>query len=485
MRHHLRYINDETSNLAINYKIDEILSYVVKAKKETDKMKEYEERYELKVYSEDNLHQDYSVALALAPANPNMNITVTYTPTNTHLSNVLGCAHTHFTVQQNASHPATQPFNIPSNQGSSTTNVLLRHFSPHSWDTEIIRHFSDHTRSNKFIHFLPPELQIQQDAQGGTVCHALGSLRGHLSSAELKYCITELVSCVCLRDCMVCQDSFGNTPLHCIVEAQNSNIDIILDSILKHAPSVAEGLEIRNRDNLTPLDLAFEKKLWGPARVLAEHQIETGTSPTFLQEYFFKAMREQGGIDFLPHLLDLWEHYCPLRNLNFGVDTTGRTPWWYLVHSNDVSVMCRTLQALKDHSVDLTSLQTHTETGTTLVEEAVEKNRVLFMAFRKVAAWGYNDTDQDTDQDTVDQDVLGSSGALSRASSCSTITDPASSDQSESQATQLEPDTKSCNGAIDIQDSSTSDEESDSEPRKAAPQSKGVHRQKRRIYRKS
>jgi len=86
------------------------------------------------------------------------------------------------------------------------------------------------------------------------------------------------------------------------------------------------------------------------SKQLAEHQLKTGAAnpPEFLQSYFFRALKEQGGVDFLPHLLDLWKCYCPDLDLNFGVDTTGRTPWWYLVNSNDVSVMSRVLQALKN-----------------------------------------------------------------------------------------------------------------------------------------
>jgi len=443
---------------AICCEIEQIFSCIVKAKKEADQMNKYKVKeydfyhsitsnihYELIVYSDYNRQQD-DLGTADTSVAPHPN--------------------TLFRELQKELQPAIESFDreyFPSPQDSISPHCFSPRksgsFSPRSWDAEILQHSSDLTALNKFIQSLPPELRIQQDAQNRTICHALGSLSGHLSFAELEF-LPELISRVCPRECMVCQDSFGNTPLHCIVEALNSNIDGILESILKHAPAVAEGLGIRNRDNLTPLDLAFEKKLWVPARVLAEHQIETGTNCAFLQDYFFKAMREQGGVDFLPHLLDICECYCPSHDhgLNFDTDTTGRTPWWYLVNSNDVSVMCRTLQALKDHSVDLTSLQTHTETGTTLVEEAVEKNRVLFMAFRKVAGWDHNDTDQDTaDQDISDQDVNSDSGrALSPGSSCSSITDSTYIAWSESENNiQLGPDRSSV--------SSTSDEESDSE----------------------
>lgn len=90
------------------------------------------------------------------------------------------------------------------------------------------------------------------------------------------------------------------------------------------------------------------------------------------------------------------------------------------------------------------------------------------MTFQKVAGWGHNDTHQDTaGRDIADQDTKttsGSSRALSRVSSCSSIiTDATASDQSESESNvHLQPD-MSCNGAVDIQDLSvlpTSDEES-------------------------
>ena len=308
------------------------------------------------------------------------------------------------------------------------------------------------------------------DAQGRTICHALGSLPDDPSSAT---CLPELLSFADLRDCMACQDSFGNTPLHCIVEAQNGNT---IQSVLGLVPAVAEGLMIMNRDNLTPLDLAFERKLWVPARVLAEHQIKTEKSCAFLKSYFFKAMREQGGVDFLPHLLDIWEQHYPDLDLNFDTDTTGRTPWWYLVNSNDVSVMCRTLQALRNHSFDLTSLRTHTDSEITLLEEAVEMNRVLFMTSQKVAGWYHSDIDKDAANQNQDTKT-GSSKALSRVSSCSSITDPTSSNQSESESNVLE----HClihQAEGDQSVLSTSDDESYSE---TALQSKCVYKQKRKI----
>lgn len=361
--------------------------------------------------------------------------------------------------------------NTPSSHSSLSEPCLI------SWDAEI-KYGGDFASLSDFIIKSGPEMLTRQDAQGRTICHALVSVHGCLASA--KY-LLDLLSHDGLQDCMACKDSFGNTPLHCIVEAQNSNT---IKSVLRHIPAISEGLVIRNKDNSTPLDLAFEKKLWGPAQVLAEHQIKGETNCAFLQDYFFKALREQGGVDFLPYLLDLWKDYYPHLDLNFGVDTTGRTPWWYLVNSNDVSVMSRVLQALKNHSIDLTSLRTHIDTETTLIEEAVEKNRVLFVIFRKVIGWCHGDTDLDAaDQDIADQDVKttsGSSRALSRVSSCSSIiTDATTSDQSESESNiHLQPD-MSCNTAVDIQDLSvlpTSDEESHSE---SAPQSKYVPRWKK------
>ena len=342
-----------------------------------------------------------------------------------------------------------------------------------SWDEEIEQFSDDIAGLNEFIQSSSSEVLTQIDAQGRTICHALGSLRGHHSSAKD---LPELLSQACLRDCMTCRDSFGNTPLHCIVEAQNSNT---LESVLRLVPDVAEGLRITNRDNSTPLDVAFEKKLWVPARVLAEHRIKTGENHAFLQDYFFKAMREQGGVDFLAVLLDLWVHYYPQFNLNFGVDATGRTPWWYLVNSNDVSVMCRALQALRNHSVDFASLQTHTDAETTLVQQAVETNRLLFMIFQKVSGWGHSDTDQDTaDRDLADQDMettLGSSRALSQVSSCCSVTDSTSSDLSESESNIQPQHDMSCKDVHSPPVLLTSDQESVSE---TALRLKSGHKQK-------
>lgn len=213
----------------------------------------------------------------------------------------------------------------PSSHSSFSEPCLI------SWDAEI-KYGGDFASLSDFIKSCP-EMLTQQDAQGRTICHALVSVQGRLASA--KY-LLDLLSHDSLRDCMACKDSFGNTPLHCIVEAQNSNT---IRSVLRHIPAIAEV--IRNRDNSTPLDLALRR--------------------------------------------------------NFG----------------------------NQHSVDLTSLQTHTDTETALLEEAVEKNRLLFMTFQKVAGWGHNDTHQDTaGRDIADQDMKttsGSSRALSRVSSCSSI----------------------------------------------------------------
>ena len=148
-------------------------------------------------------------------------------------------------------------------------------------------------------------------------------------------------------------------------------------------------------DDLTPLELAFEKKLWLPAHALAEHQIKHETSPVLLQECFFRAMREQGGVDFLPHLLDLRKRYFPDLNLNFSADTGGRTPWWYLLNSNDPNVMLRALQTLKTHSINPMQLLTHTERQTKLVEEAADKNKLLLATIQMVADQHHSSEDQD------------------------------------------------------------------------------------------
>ena len=53
------------------------------------------------------------------------------------------------------------------------------------------------------------------------------------------------------------QDSFGNTPLHSVVEAQAQDVDVEL--VLKSVQGAAECLEAKNEDDLTPLNLAFQK----------------------------------------------------------------------------------------------------------------------------------------------------------------------------------------------------------------------------------
>ena len=209
------------------------------------------------------------------------------------------------------------------------------------------------------------------------------------------------------------QDSTGNTALHSVIETQE---DVDVGFVLKSVQSAAECLEVKNEDELTPLNLAFQKKLWAQAHVLAERQIQTRRDCVLLQEYFFRAMREQGGVDFLPHLLDLQERYFPDLDLNFSTYGRGHTPWWYLANSNDVSVMCRALQTLKNHSVDLMHLLTHTEKQTRLVEEAAEKNRLLFRTIQKVVGNG-------VDQDNADGDEMSShfGESLSQITSCSSF----------------------------------------------------------------
>lgn len=236
------------------------------------------------------------------------------------------------------------------------------------------------------------------------------------SSPHVSYTLhSTRFSLVTLLQRVVWEDT---SALHSLIEAQITNIHII-KCILRFVPP--QCLEIKNEDELTPLELAFQKKLWMSARALAEHQIKANAaSSAFLQEFFFKAMREQGGVDFLPHLLDLRERYFPNLDLNFSADTGGRTPWWYLVNSNDVSVMCRTLQTLKEHSVDLMQLLTDTERQTRLVEEAADKNRLLFIAIQKVAGWHYSSGDQDV----TDEDETCFNDMLLQVMSCSSISFP-------------------------------------------------------------
>ena len=299
--------------------------------------------------------------------------------------------------------------------------------SLHSWDAEIQQHSSNLASLSRFIQSLSPEMLTMKDAQSRTICHALGGLCGQLSSGDINH-LPELISRVCLPECMIWQDASGNTPLHCVIEAQNTQN---VDAILRFVPNLPEGLVLKNEDNLTPLDLAFEKKLWVPARALAERQIKAGAGCVLLQDYFLRAMKEQGGVEFLPHLLDLRERYFPDLDLNFSADGRGRTPWWYLANSNDVSVMCRALQTMKRHSIDPMQLLTHTERQTRLVEEAADKNRLLLTMIQKVAGWHHSSGDQDTaDGDETNSDVTG---VLSRATSCSSLSITSFFSQPESQ----------------------------------------------------
>ena len=105
-------------------------------------------------------------------------------------------------------------------------------------------------------------------------------------------------------------------------------------------------------------------------------------------------MKEQGGVDFLPYLLNLQKKYFPDLDLNFSSEAGGRTPWWYLANSNDVSVMCRALQTLKDHSIDPMQLLTHTTRQTKLVEEAAD-NRLLFKAIQMVTGSQHSEPDSE------------------------------------------------------------------------------------------
>ena len=257
----------------------------------------------------------------------------------------------------------------PINEEYQHVELEHRSLAPHS-------RFQQDFSLKEAIKSLSLEVTTQMDAQNSTTYRAL---YGHLPSSEIDS----------LPQFMSFRDAFGNTLLHLAIEAQNYNA---VPSILIFAPP--ECLEVRNEDGLTPLELAFEKKLWELAHDLAEHQIKHGAGHMFLQDYFYKAMREQGGVDFLPHLLDLWKRYFPDFDLNFSADGSGRTPWWYLANSNDVSVMCRALQTLKDHSIDLTQLLTHTTRRTKLVEEAAN-NRSLFKAIQMVAGWQHSEADSE------------------------------------------------------------------------------------------
>ena len=284
---------------------------------------------------------------------------------------------------------------------------------PQLWVAEVRRNSSNFASLKTFIQSLPVEVLVLKDAvEGKTLCHALvGLVGGQFSSTDIIY-LLELLGKEFLQQCMVCQDLSWNTPLHCAVEAGTHELVMFF---LRFA--TCESVMIMNNDSLTALELSYEKKLWSITQLLIEHQIETGASCAveLLQEYFFKVMKEQGGTEIFPQLLGLREHYCPNLDLNFSGSKSNRTPWWYLANSKDACDMKRVLQALKDHSIDFTSLKIRAKHERNIVEEAEEKNRMLFRVIQTVTGLHLNEEDRDT-SDNEESSISGSSEVLSQTS---------------------------------------------------------------------
>ena len=223
--------------------------------------------------------------------------------------------------------------NIPNKKGETAQDIPLNEDNsglspPQSWDTEVARN-SNLASLKTFILSLPVEVLVLRDtAQGKTLCHALVSLKGQeFSSTEVTH-LLKLQGENVIQQCMICQDYFGNTPLHCAIEAKNPSTDVVR-YLLRFA--TCESVTILNDDSLTPLELSYEKKLWPITHLLIEYQIETGAScaAELLQEFIFKSMKDEGGADFFNQLLDLQEHYCQNFDLNFS-ESRSLTPWWYL-----------------------------------------------------------------------------------------------------------------------------------------------------------
>ena len=263
------------------------------------------------------------------------------------------------------------------------------------WDTKVLQNYDSLASLKTFILSLPVEVQVLRDAADDkTLCHALVGLF-QFSSSEIIF-LLELLGEDFLQQCMVCQDLSGNTPLHCVVEAKNASTDIV-KFLLRFA--TCEAIMITNNDSLTPLELSFEKKLWSITQLLIECQMKTGAScaAELIQEYIFKCIRVEGGAVLFPQILDLREQYCPDLDLNFSESNvskskSNRTPWWHLANSINAIVITRVLRALKDHSIDITSLRIHTKhDAKTLVEEAANRNRTLIQT---VPGWQYSEEDQ-------------------------------------------------------------------------------------------
>ena len=348
-------------------------------------------------------------------------------PSNTNLGSG-SCHYTGARPKPQQQHDLSDAQQVKVGENSYDTTVFLLgpgSSLPQLWDTEVHQNSSNFASLTTFILSLPVEVQVCRDAEGKTLCHALVGLNSQgFSSIEVTHLLESLGEDF-LQHCMLCQDFSGNTPLHCAIEAKHARTDVV-KFLLRF--TTCESVGVLNNDSLTPLELSFEKKLWPITQLLLEHQIETEAScaAELLQEYFFKVMKEQGASYFLPHLLDFRERYCPDLDLNFSESRSNRTPWWYLAISTETSVIGRVLQTLKSHSIDFTSLQIRAEHGRNVVEEAEEKNSVLFIMIQTVARQHHNEEDQDTS----DNEESSASEAFSQASSSSLSKfDQSSSDQ--------------------------------------------------------
>ena len=342
--------------------------------------------------------------------------------------------------------PVTQGLNqIPEAKGSvpGLNDIISSPTSgpsqPHSWRADLLKHCSSLASLKSFIQSLPPEvLALKDDVQGKTICHALVGLCDEgFTSCDVGFTscdvihLLELFDDYVLQQCMLCQDSSGNTPLHCSVDVHNPNTDVV--EFLSRFTS-SESLLLKNNNNLTPIDISFKMSFWSATQMLIERQIKTGAScAELLQQYVLKAAKKEGGANVLSQLLDLRERYCPDLNLNFGSSESSYTPWWYLVNStSDVNAMNRVLEALRDHSIALKSLLTHTDGETNLVEEAMEKNKALFNKIGMVAGLQHNEEEQDV-RDQEGLNIYGLPESLPRgACSYSSLTPPSSNEQSSS-----------------------------------------------------
>ena len=282
---------------------------------------------------------------------------------------------------------------VPSFNDAMPSSFTSRPSQLQSWNT-VLKKCSSLPELESFIQSQPPEVLTLKDAvQGKTLCHALVGLidEGFTSSNVIH--LLESFEKDSLQQCMACRDSSGNTPLHCSMDVPNGSSSIV-EYLLRYTSH--ESLLVLNNDNLTPLELSFERKLWSIFKMLLDHYIEAGASCAELfKQYVLKAAKKEGGACFLSSLLELRDRHCSHLDLNFGSSESSRTPWWYLVYSTtDVNAMNRVLQALRKHSIEFKSLLTHTDGEKNLIEEAMEKNKALFDKIQRFAKWQHSEEDQ-------------------------------------------------------------------------------------------